>query len=116
LGFTSPAPDLINASALIFSAGIVPHLTNEAVALPALADGTVISYALATGSFKIYSGSTDISASFALSTPGGGNPQDLTVDYVDQTYSVTAGLDAAEPDATLRIRATIGPAWCWTRT
>lgn len=106
IGYTSPAPVLVNASALIFSAGIVPHLTRETVSLPATSSGTVTNYTNATGTYKIYSGSTDISASFTLSTPAGGNPQALTHAYVGRDYSVTAGFDAAEPTAQLRIRAT----------
>jgi predicted phage tail protein len=83
---------------------ITGYLTSEAVQLFAYANGGIVSYAPATGSFKVFSGNTDVSASFALSTLT--NPQALTVGYVGQTYSVTAGFDATEDTASLTIRAT----------
>lgn len=83
---------------------ITGYLTNEAVQIFAYANGGVISYAPATGSFKIFSGNTDVSASFSLSTVS--NPQALTISYTGRTYTVTAGLDASEDTATLTIRAT----------
>jgi hypothetical protein len=52
----------------------------------------------------VFSGNTDVSSSFALSTLS--NPQALTVGYVGQTYSVTAGFDVSEDTASLTIRAT----------
>lgn len=106
IGQVSPAPVLVNASALIFSSGIVPHLTRETVALPASSAGVVSSYAAATGTFKVFSGATDISANFTLSTPVGGNPEALTHSYTGLDYAVTAGFDAGEATAQLRIRAT----------
>lgn len=83
---------------------ITGYLTNEAVQLFAYANGGVVSYAPATGSFKVFSGNTDVSSSFSLSTLS--NPQALTVSYASQTYSVTGGFDAGEDTATLTIRAT----------
>jgi hypothetical protein len=83
---------------------ITGYLTSEAVQLFAYANGNVVSYAPATGSFKVFSGNTDVSSSFALSTLS--NPQALTVGYASQTYSVTSGFDANEDTATLTIRAT----------
>lgn len=106
LGYTSPAPVLINASALIFSAGIVPHLTKESAQLPSGPDGEVADYATAIGTYKIMSGTNDVSASFSLSVPAGGNPQGLAYAFVGMAYSVTGGLDAAEETGVLRIRAT----------
>lgn len=82
------------------------YLTNEAVTLYAYADGSVVSYGPATGSFRIFSGVTDVSTSFALSTAVSGNPQALTVDYSGQNYTVSGGFDANEDTATLTIRAT----------
>ena len=82
------------------------YLTNESVTLFAYANGNVVSYATATGSFVIFSGSTDISSSFTLSVPSGGNPQSLTVSFSGRTYSVTGGFDTNEDNATLTIRAT----------
>lgn len=81
-------------------------LTNETHTLPATAAGAITSYAGASGEFLLFSGAEDVSALFSLSTAPGGNPQGLTVAYVDQSYSVTAGFDAAEPNAYLTIRAT----------
>jgi hypothetical protein len=79
-------------------------LTKEAVQVFAYANGGVVSYAPASGSFKVFSGNTDVSTSFSLSTLS--NPQALTVGYSGQTYSVTAGFDDGEDTATLGIRAT----------
>jgi len=83
---------------------ITGYLTSEAVQLFAYANGGVVSYSPATGSFKIFSGNTDVSSSFSLSTLS--NPQTLTVGYVGRTYSVTAGFDDNEDTASLTIRAT----------
>ena len=83
---------------------ITGYLTSEAVQLFSYANGGVVSYAPATGSFKVFSGNTDVSASFTLSTLS--NPQSLTVGYVGRTYSVTAGFDDNEDTASLTIRAT----------
>ena len=80
------------------------YLTKEAVQVFAYANGGVVSYSPATGSFKVFSGNTDVSSSFSLSTIS--NPQSLTVGYSSQTYSVTAGFDDGEDTATLGIRAT----------
>lgn len=84
--------------------GISGYLTNEAVSLQAFADGTINNYSGASGTFKVYSGTTDISSNFSLTTLS--NPQALTVSYSGQTYSVTGGLDAGEDTGTLTIRAT----------
>lgn len=83
---------------------ITGYLTNEAVTLFAYASGVVVSYTPATGNFKVYSGTTDVSSNFSLSTVA--NPQSLTVSYASQTYAVTGGLDMNEDTATLTIRAT----------
>jgi predicted phage tail protein len=106
IGFTSPSPTMLDVPDIVFSAGIVPYLTNESAVLPADSNGVVADYSGASGSFVIMSGTTDVSTNFALSTPGGGNPEGLTVGYAGRDFTVTAGLDADEPTATLRIRAT----------
>lgn len=100
-GFDASGAPTMLGSALNAVSG---YLTNEVLVLPALSDGTVTSYAGATGSFKIMAGSTDVSSNFTLSTFA--NPQSLTVGYVNRTYTITAGLDAGEANATLTIRAT----------
>lgn len=86
------------------TSAISGYLTKEAVQLFAYANGGVVSYAPATGSFKVFSGNADVSSSFSLSTLS--NPQALTVSYSSQTYSVTAGFDVNEDTASLTIRAT----------
>ena len=85
-------------------AAISGFLTKEAVQLFAYANGGVASYAPASGSFKVFSGDTDVSSLFSLSTLS--NPETLTASYSGQTYSVTAGFDANEDTASLTIRAT----------
>ena len=83
---------------------ITAFLTNESHTLAAAADGTVSGYAGASGTFKIEKNGVDISSNFTLSTQA--NPQTLTVGYTGMAYSVTAGFDAGEDNATLTIRAT----------
>lgn len=95
---TNGGPGAAGASALS------AYLTNEAVQVFAYADGSVVSYGPATGSFRVFSGTSDISASFSLSTVS--NPQALTVAYSTQTYTISGGFDTAEDTATLTIRAT----------
>jgi hypothetical protein len=79
-------------------------LTNEAAQVFAYANGAVVNYVGATGSFRVFQGTTDVSASFTLSTQA--NPQSLTVNYSAQTYTVTNGFDPNEDTASLTIRAT----------
>ena len=80
------------------------YLTNESVEVFAYADGTVVSYGPATGEFKVFAGSTDISSNFTLSVAS--NPQVLTVSFTGRVYAVTGGFDAGEDTATVTIRAT----------
>lgn len=80
------------------------YLTNDAINLWAYADGTVSSYSGAAGTFKVSSGNNDVTGLFTLSTVA--NPQNLTVGYVDQTYTISGGFDASEDTASLTIRAT----------
>lgn len=93
------------------TAAITGLLTNEAHVVPADTSGNVLTYTGAAGTFKIYSGTTDVSASFSLATQA--NPQTLTVGYSGQTYTVTAAGTASgnfghtgTDSATLTIRAT----------
>lgn len=85
-------------------------LSNESHTLPATAAGAVTSYAGASGSFKVYHGSTDVTSSFTFAVQA--NPQALTGPLANGTitaatgaYSVNGGFDAAESSATLTIRA-----------
>ena len=98
------APGAPGAPGAAGTPAISGYLTKEAVQVFAYANGGVVSYAPASGSFKVFSGNTDVSTSFSLSTIS--NPQALTVGYSGQTYSVTAGFDDGEDTATLGIRAT----------
>lgn len=102
-GATGPA-GAAGAAGATGAPAITGFLTNEAIQLFSYANGGVASYAPATGSFRVFSGNTDVSGSFSLSTVS--NPQALTVSYTGQTYSVTAGFDVNEDTATLTIRAT----------
>jgi hypothetical protein len=86
------------------AASISGYLTKEVVQLFAYANGGIVSYTPASGSFKVFSGNTDVSTSFSLSTLS--NPESLTVSYAGQTYSVTAGFDNNEDTASVTIRAT----------
>lgn len=80
------------------------YLTNEVAQVFAYADGTVVSYGPATGEFKVFAGSADISSNFTLSVVS--NPQTLTVSFTGRVYTVTGGFDAGEDTATVTIRAT----------
>lgn len=84
--------------------GLTAYLTKEAINLFAYANGNVESYSGATGLFKVFSGNSDVSTSFSLSTVS--NPQGLAVTYAGQTYTISGGLDNNEDSATLTIRAT----------
>lgn len=82
------------------------YLTNEAAQVFAYANGDVVSYTPAAGTFVIVSGTTDVSSNFTLSVPSGGNPQGLGISFVGRAYSVTSGFDANEDTASVTIRAT----------
>lgn len=79
-------------------------LTNESHILPAAADGSVVTYNGASTSVAVYAAGADASASFALSVVS--NPQALAVAIAGKTATVTSGLDAGEPNATLMLRMT----------
>jgi hypothetical protein len=80
------------------------YLTKDSAQLFAYANGNVLNYNGATGEFKVFAGSTDISSSFALSTQD--NPQGLTINYVGRIFTVSNGFDANEDTASVTIRAT----------
>lgn len=84
--------------------GLIGFLTNENHTLPADSTGEVSTYAGANGTFVIYSGLDDVSTNFSLSTVS--NPQVLTIGYAGRAFTVSGGLDAGEPLATVTIRAT----------
>jgi hypothetical protein len=83
---------------------ISAYLTNEAINVFAFANGVVSSYTGASGNFVIMSGNSDVSSNFTLSTVN--NPQNITINYSDRTYTIIDGLDANEDTATITIRAT----------
>ena len=70
--------------------GITAFLTNEAHALPSTAGGTVTSFTGAGGTFKVYSGSTDVTTSCTFSVLS--NPDNVTTSIGASTgvYAVTA--------------------------
>lgn len=92
------------------SQGITAFLTNEAHTVPASATGTVSSYSGAGGTFKVYQGAVDVSASatYALQS----NPQSLTtsINATTGVFSVTAGFADGTDAATVTYRATYGGA------
>lgn len=75
------------------------YLTNETVAVPTDADGTGAVYTTAGGTFKVYNGSTDVTASSAFSITGGTdtgatwtktqNGLTLTINETTGVYSVS---------------------------
>lgn len=83
------------------------RLVPESKALPANDAGTVTSYTDATTDLEVTTpAGTDISSYFTLSTAPSGNPDGLTVSYVGQTVSVTAGFPTAKTVTSLVVRAT----------
>jgi hypothetical protein len=85
-------------------------LTNEYHHLPCDNLGNVINYSGASGTFKVYQGSYDITNTCTFSIPVGGNPDGLvyTLNSTTGAYSVTKGFDTGETTVTLTIRATFG--------
>lgn len=86
------------------SSSYTPLLSNETHVLPADADGDVLSYDGAATEFSVFAGGTDVTASFALSVVS--NPQALTIGISGNTATVTGGLDAGEPNASVLLRMT----------
>lgn len=92
-------------------AALVGYLTNEAVALPASSSGAVLSYAGASGQFKVFFDGRDVTADCTFSeasdpqalTP---NPSIVASGGSAGAYSVTGGFDAGEATATITYRAT----------
>ncbi len=78
--------------------GMAAYLTNQQHTVPADAFGNVTSYAGTDTSIVVMAGGQNVTAYFALE--GFDNPQGLTVPGAFPNYSVTGGLDAAEPSAT----------------
>lgn len=83
---------------------LVASLTPENIILPADADGNIVSYDGASGTFQAFVGTEDVSADFTLSILF--NPQSLSVTLGGQSFTITGGFDAAETIANLVLRAT----------
>ena len=98
------APALFAQNGATGTSAVSGSFTNEAINLFAYANGNVPSYAGATGQFRAFSGQTDISTNFNLSTFD--NPQNLTISYSGQTFTITGGFDNNEDTASITIRAT----------
>jgi hypothetical protein len=91
---------------------IVGFLTNESHTVPADYLGNVTSYTGAGGSFKVFSGTTDITTSCSFSIQAGGNPSALTVSLGATTgvFSVTGGMPVGTEVTTLTLKAVFGAA------
>ena len=114
LGWNSTGTALVNysPSSGTGSAGadaVTGVLTLPTVALPADSAGVVSSYATATGTFKVYSGSTDVTASctFAIYAYTASLASYVTINAAG-VYAVTNGLTADSGYVTFR--ATYGTA------
>lgn len=83
---------------------LIASLTPENIILPADADGNIVSYDGAGGTFQALLGAGDVSADFTLSIIS--NPQSLAVTLDGQSFTITGGFDAAETIANLVLRAT----------
>jgi hypothetical protein len=91
------------------SQALVGYLDNEAHVLPANSSGSVLSYAGASGVFRVFYGFDDVTATATFSVVA--NPQSLTISGPAAgtgAYSITGGFDAGESIATVTFRATVG--------
>jgi hypothetical protein len=86
------------------------YLTNEMHSVSADSGGSVLSYTGASGYFNIFHGSVDVSSQFAFTVAAGGNPQNLSVNWVGNAYTITGGMDVGEDIATVTLRAEGGGA------
>lgn len=91
------------------AAALTPYLSNETHTVPADAEGNVLSYAGASGNFRVFQGTTDVTASCTFAVLS--NPQGLSGPLIGAggAYSVTGGLDAAEFVGEITFRATHTP-------
>lgn len=85
------------------------QLTNDAHVVQADSAGNVSSYAGASGTFKCFMGTEEVTANCTFAIVS--NPQTLTASITNATgaYSVTGGLDAGESTATITFEATHTP-------
>lgn len=91
---------------------LVGFLTNENCTITADYLGNPLSYAGATGTFKVFQGTTDITTLCTFALAPSGNPSTLTYSLGATTgvYSVTAGYPTATDLTSLTFRATFGSA------
>jgi hypothetical protein len=89
---------------------LVGFLTNESHTVPADYLGNVTNYAGAGGSFKVFSGTSDITALCTFAIQVGGNPSTLAVSLGASTgvFSVTGGMPTSTEVTTLTLTATFG--------
>lgn len=92
---------------------ITAFLTNESVVLPGDSAGNVTSYTGASGNFKVFQGSNDVTSACTFSLVTGGNPDSLTYSLTASgasagAFSVTAGYPTNKDITTLTFRATFG--------
>lgn len=88
-------------------------LTNESHTLPADYLGNVLSYAGASGQFKVFQGINDVTSVCTFALVSGGNPDGLTFSLTASgasagNYSVTGGYPTGVNLTTLTFRATFG--------
>lgn len=90
------------------------YLTNESQTIPASAAGIVSSYAGASGIFKVFSGTTDISTGQGITYSTAVNASGLTnsgsgtlINATSGVYAVDGGLSSGTDTATAVLRATL---------
>lgn len=89
--------------------GLMGFLSNEAHAIPADYLGNALSYAGATGNFKVYQGINDITSLCTFAIPAGGNTSGLTASINPSgAYAVTGAYPTNVQTVTLTLRATFG--------
>lgn len=96
------------------SSALTGYLTNEVQTVPASSAGVVSSYSGATGSFKVFSGTTDISTGQGITYSTALNAAGLTnggtgtlINASTGVYTVNGGLASGTDSATAVLRATL---------
>lgn len=84
------------------------YLTNESVTLPAASDGSITSYAGASGVFKVFFGTQDVTGScaFALASSSGIDGTVPVPTNVSGAYSLASGVQAGAASASITWNAT----------
>lgn len=96
------------------ASALTGYLTNEVQTVPASSAGVVSSYSGATGSFKVFSGTTDISTGQGITYSTALNAAGLTsggtgtlINASTGVYTVDGGLASGTDSATAVLRATL---------